>query len=284
MCGEKGWYKYLRGSIWWVEFKKNLMSEHDIIGLHPALIISDNDINAKEHTVLVMPLSSQDRYNQYKDTYQVHKITLDRDSYVQVNFPRKIETKYLKNFVCLLNENILDEILEKFKQYIGLSVSTDKVKSMFDNKIKFEFTLDNDNNPFKPLSPNVSANDYFDMSKNSIMLTNADTSINTKPATNSMNEFVDKVKEAKTKTKSKKSKTQHRKNKFSYGYWKDIDNNIECWNDKLTQSREYCMQKYKLTYKEQWTKLTYRVRQFLYEHGLTDEQLKNTITREMCKN
>lgn len=283
MCAEKGWYKYLRGSIWWVEFKKNLMAEHDIIGLHPALIISDNDINAKEHTVLVMPLSSQDRYNQYKDTYQVHKITLDRDSYVQVSFPRKIETKYLKTFVCLLNENILDEILEKFKQYIGLSVSTDKVKSMLDNKVKFEFTLANDN-PFKPLSSNVSANDYLDMSKNSTMLTNADTSINTKPATNSMNEFVDKVKEAKTKTKPKKSKTQNRKNKFPIGYWKDIDNNIECWNDKLTKSREYCMQKYKLTYKEQWPKLTYRVRHFLYAHGLTDEQLKNTITREMCKN
>ena len=150
---------------------------------------------------------------------------------------------------------------------------------MLDNKFTLEFKLDNDN-PFKPLS----ANDYFDKSKNSIMFTNADTSINTKPATGSMNEFVDKVKEVKTKTESKKSKTQHRKNKFSYGYWKDIDNNIECWNDKLTKSKEYCMQKYKLTYKEQWAKLTYRVRQFLHEHGLTDEQLKNTITKEMCKN
>ena len=64
-------------------------------------------------------------------------------------------------------------------------------KWLDDNKIKLEFKLDNDNNPFKSLSPNVSANDYFDMSKNSVMLTNADTSINTKPATNSMNEFVD---------------------------------------------------------------------------------------------
>ena len=83
------------------------------------------------------------------------------------------------------------------------------------------------------------------------------------------------VTENKTKTK-KNNKTNRGKNIFPIGYWKDINHNIEFWNDYISKDRDFCTTKYKMT-KTQLVKRAYNVKQFLLSDSYTENDLKNVI-------
>ena len=237
MCVSKGWVKFVRGSIWWCEITKDLGCEHATFGLHPVLVISANEFNTKENSVVVLPLSSAIKYNEYKDTYQVYKIVLDRDSYIQTNAPRKIDAKHFKNYICTLDEDLFNDIMEKVKVYLGIATANTKI-----TETQVTTYTNYPNYPINYVTTNTAVD----------------------------------VEKPKSKTKES-TKITHSKSKFPIGYWKDFNHNVEFHNDYLTKDIDYCLKKYRMDNKTQFTKRLYNVRQFLLGTSYTKEDLKNVI-------
>jgi hypothetical protein len=74
-----------------------------------------------------------------------------------------------------------------------------------------------------------------------------------------------------------KDKLPKYRSKFPVGYWTKLSNNIECWNDRLTHSVDYCVKKYDRKDRISWSKHIYNVHKFLLNNGYTEEQLTKPI-------
>lgn len=232
--------KYATGTIWLCNLSNdNDNYEHGFCGTRPVLIISDGRINDMERACTVLPLSSADKYENYIDTYQIVKIETDRNSYIQCNAPIKVSINKLIKYLFTVSSEILNDVRHKFLFYLDLN-NTNLVKTSANNDSTNRI-IENVNTTSRPTN-----------SINSLEI--AETDINHKKDTNS----------------------KHR-SKFPIGYWKDLSNNVECWNDRLTHSVDYCVKKYDRKDRDSWHKHIWNVKQFLLKSGFTETQLLKPI-------
>jgi len=263
--------KYATGTIWLCNLSNdNDNYEHGFCGTRPVLIISDGQINDIERACTVLPLSSADKYENYVDTYQIVKIETDRNSYIQCNSPIKVSINKLIKYLFTVSPEILNNVRIKFVTYMNLqlnnfttttAISTTN-KTITNNSTKDKVSKKLIKKNLIELASNNKVNDYNENKS-------YDTPTQVEPI-KSINRDVNARKRGKNKLPKYKSK-------FPIGYWTKLSNNIECWNDRLTHSVDYCVKKYDRKDRISWSKHIYNVHKFLLNNGYTEEQLTKPI-------
>ena len=111
--------KYKQGDIYFFDFNPSLGSE--IKKLRPCVIISNNQYNRIFNTVIVMPISSSDKY-QKEEKYQKSPLfyTLKNKKVYGTVLLQHIRTVDPKKYICsdLKDQLTLDEI-QKIRQIIN---------------------------------------------------------------------------------------------------------------------------------------------------------------------
>lgn len=261
--------KYATGTIWLCNLSNdNDNYEHGFCGTRPVLIISDGQINDMERACTVLPLSSADKYENYIDTYQIVKIETDRNSYIQCNAPIKVSINRLIKYLFTISPEILNNVRIKFVTYMNLQLNN--------------FT---NTNTFSVINKNIinkATKDTVDKKsvknkKNLIELASSNCRENKLSDEPTPAEPIKSINRDVNARKRGKDKLPKYRSKFPIGYWTKLSNNIECWNDRLTHSVDYCVKKYDRKDRISWSKHIYNVHKFLLNNGYTEEQLTKPI-------
>jgi mRNA-degrading endonuclease toxin of MazEF toxin-antitoxin module len=270
--------KYARGTVWWVELTADPVCSASQIFKRPCLIISNDEFNCKFNKITVIPLSTKERYEGH-DTI-VQTIIDGKMSYILCDQIRQVDFSVIGTYAFTLNKACLREVERILnKLYFEQPVVNEVVETavdMTDDRAKIsvieppeieEATKFDDKNMFVRLNNSVqdklnkTASDLNDLQKR------IQANLNTVNGVES--------KRTKTITKAKSPINTDTKNKTSKkstpsmpsGYFSDIQNNIDFWNDILKHSEEYMIDKYNFRDRLQLMKRKSRVKIFLKSLG-----------------
>lgn len=113
--------EYLLGSIWSISFDPQVGSE--IKKTRPGLIISDTEFNQTRQKITVLPLTSRDKPSNGMARVFVLKSnlnSLDRNSEIIAIDPATFDKQRFKNFIGVLESDLLDRVREKLRIYLNL--------------------------------------------------------------------------------------------------------------------------------------------------------------------
>lgn len=278
--------RYARGTVWWVETKDDSMCTTSQKGRRPFLIISNNEFNRRFGKVTVIPMSHQDKYEQYD--FVISTIIDGKKCYALVDQIRQMDTSYLKSYAYTLNTALLtdiDTILVELYTNMEFEDSCEDDDS--GNHIEMTNAssitdIDALNNRISELdeaikSTHSTLNDYAQ--ELNALLSNLNKSINSlretgETSTSNYEKItVSETKPTKTIKASKKSKSsktksnKHNKSSMPYKFYSDINNNIDFWNDLLVEGETFVCSKYNLKDGAPFNRRKSRVKMCLIEHG-----------------
>ena len=302
--------KYARGTVWWVDTIDDSMCSTSQKGRRPFLIISNNEFNRRFGKVTVIPMSHQDKYENYEFT--VATLVEGKKCYALADQIRQIDTNYLRSYAYTLNSVLLEDIDTIVAElYTGISVSDFETS---ENSVSNEETISSNtnNNIIDGTLDNIveSYNVQYDLSMLEARLDGIDNKIANLSSsidkhteefirlatilndaiTSMNNRFYDKgtidvKKEIDTKTPNKKTDTikfnkSNKSNKktankvskkskasMGHGFYSDVKNNIDFWNDMLVEGETFVRDKYGLKDKAAFSRRKSRVKIFLTNHG-----------------
>ena len=107
----------LRGEIYWADLNPTIA--HEQAGIRPILIISNNIFNKRSGTVIALALTSKSQKAGYPLTLELNNPELPRRSWVKISQIRTLSVLRMKNKICEISPEVLDQIIEGFNEIIG---------------------------------------------------------------------------------------------------------------------------------------------------------------------
>ena len=109
--------RILRGEIYWADLNQTI--GHEQAGIRPILIISNNIFNERSGTVIALALTSKSQKAGYPLTLELNNPELPKKSWVKISQIRTLSVLRMKNKICEISPEVLDQIIEGFNEIIG---------------------------------------------------------------------------------------------------------------------------------------------------------------------
>ena len=109
--------RILRGEIYWAYLNQTI--GHEQAGIRPILIISNNIFNERSGTVIALALTSKSQKAGYPLTLELNNPELPKRSWVKISQIRTLSVLRMKNKICEISPEVLDQIIEGFNEIIG---------------------------------------------------------------------------------------------------------------------------------------------------------------------
>ena len=107
----------LRGDIYWANLKPTIGNEQ--AGFRPVLIISEDIFNQRSGTVIALAITSQPQKAGYPLTYKLSSEKLPKESWVKISQIRTLSVKRIGDFICRIEPEEIDVIIDGFNEIIG---------------------------------------------------------------------------------------------------------------------------------------------------------------------
>lgn len=254
--------KYKRGSIWWVDLKQIGIASGVQSGTRPCVIISSDDGNATNQTVIVALITSQDKGNIPINT---KFINIDNDDNVVLgNQVHTVSKNWLSKYSGVMTEKGMIQIeksiataLDMTMQHIDLSeltVLVDKLIESRVNRIKEENKISAED-IVNRLIGNI--NDTLDNEVGKVTKNNKKevTNKNSNTTKQIKKKTTNKKKTTKKKT-TRKSNKQKNSNRKPYGYW-TLEKMQEFVADKENLETSALKEKYEIENENSLTSMYY---------------------------
>lgn len=89
--------------------------------LHPAIIVSNNKVNAAHFVFVVVPMTSNlDRIYEFDVLLPSHQTELNKDSKAQVNLIRHVSDTRLRQRLGFVPDDLMLELDERILEHLGL--------------------------------------------------------------------------------------------------------------------------------------------------------------------
>ena len=108
--------RILRGEIYWADLNQTI--GHEQAGIRPILIISNNIFNERSGTVIALALTSKSQKAGYPLTLELNNPELPKRSWVKISQIRTLSVLRMKNKICEISPEVLDQIIEGFNEII----------------------------------------------------------------------------------------------------------------------------------------------------------------------
>ena len=295
--------KFARGTVWWVDVVKDSMCTTSQQGKRPFLIISNDEYNIRYKKVTALPMSHQEKYKNFDSA--VCTVFDNKECYILVDQIRQIDFSYLCSYHFTVNGLVMDEVERKFKKlYTSDYFFTDednatsensdtayKVDSLAEQLNDLNTTLSNIKN-FINITNSKVENHNKEIIKIVTTLNDLVLGINNKKAVLDMMADVTISKDTEkkvdsTKVKSNKPKVignrnvPHSTSAMPSGFYTDVQNNVDFWNDLLIEGEEFVCKKYNLPDRIRFCKRKSNVRLFLERNGFdTTDIITSTIVKK----
>lgn len=259
--------RYARGSVWWINLPEDPLCPNRQKGERPVLIYSSNLENNRGNFVAVIPMSGSDSNEPYVGTKCV-KVNYDGPSYILANQIFMVNSENFKSYYFSVSEEVMEQVENIRMKADGIAHKYIRTNTMANNLniIKIIENIFTKNNSFvtNPIN-NTKTDNHIE-------------ELNTKVCelTNTLNELTDNLTKVKNENEqlrninaelSNQCNKAHEKlnnisivkepinnksvtsitrrfNGLPRGFWKDINNNIEFWNNYITKGIEWCMNRY----------------------------------------
>lgn len=256
--------KFARGTVWWIDNRTDSMCSTSQKGVRPFLIISNDEYNIKFGKATVIPMSHQDKY----ETYEAAVFTYfeNQKCYILVDQIRQVDFKYLKSYAFTLAPDVLkmvDAMFIRIYTHSNLELPKEPIKEKVVENIQNPVKIEKENNLELRLN---NLEKVVEEQTNLILKLVNDIQHNA--FSNPKKEKVSVTTKKSTKANSKKNSAKKSKSSMPYGYFSDINNNIDFWNDLIKHGKEYVCDKYKLATESQFSHRKSRVSKFLHEQGI----------------
>jgi len=109
--------RILRGGIYWADLNSTI--GHEQAGIRPILIISNNIFNERSGTVIALALTSKSQKAGYPLTLELNNPELPKRSWVKISQIRTLSVLRMKNKICEISPEVLDQIIEGLNEVIG---------------------------------------------------------------------------------------------------------------------------------------------------------------------
>ncbi len=109
--------RILRGDVRWADL--NPVRGREQAGLRPVLIISQDIFNQRSETVIAMAITSQAQHAGFPLTFEIKSTRLPKQSWVKISQIRTLSVLRMKNKICEISPEVLDQIIEGFNEIIG---------------------------------------------------------------------------------------------------------------------------------------------------------------------
>ncbi len=249
--------KYARGTVWWVDLKSDPMSVTSQSFKRPCLIISNDDYNVRCDKRTVIPMSSQNKYNDWSTA--VHTTYEGADSYILCDQIRQIDIKHFIGYVFTVNPKCMQEVEKIISDCYLSNISALTYTRPYTTSKSTEVYTDTHNNEF------TNKIVYNKASENTAK-TNAVTSdaVDNVSTTNVKDTCIKPHKSCNT-LKSIKSVSKIA-SQMPIGFYSKIENNVAWWNDYLNKGQNYVMQKYNIDTAIRFQKRKYEVKKQLLDN------------------
>lgn len=264
--------KYARGTVWWVDLKSDPMCVTSQTFKRPCLIISNDDYNVRCDKRTVIPMSSQNKYNDWSTA--VHTIYEGADSYILCDQIRQIDIKHFIGYVFTVNPKCMQEVEKIISDCYLSNVSTLNYTRPYTTSKSTEVYTDKNDKEFttKICVKNDAVNkDNFCKINNTVNDNTTDN--NTDNSTNVANKssitdlnrdtYIQSRDYAHSPTRLFFGKCS---SKMPQGFYSLIENNIKWWNDYLNEGQDYVMKKYNLD-----TVIRFQKRKYIVKKKLLDK-------------
>lgn len=123
--------KYPRGAIYACYFGENIGHEKSRLEARPCVIVSNNRINYKSTSIIVVPLTKEIKYldpsTKSELKYEWHYV-LRRTKYVQLNFDSAVQCEDIRSvskarmgkYICTIDKKDMDELKKRLKKTLQI--------------------------------------------------------------------------------------------------------------------------------------------------------------------